>query len=81
MKKELSVREKALQFARNNVPKPKQQKPGENNTTLKKTINDNGDIENILKHSPQKKEYDKLEMAHAMYHEEVQQLKRQFKFD
>ena len=47
------------------MPKPKQLLPGE------KPKHKNSDIENIMHSSPQKNEYDKLEMNHAMYYDEI----------
>ena len=70
-KKEMSAREKALEFAKNNIPKPKVKPKNERNGSENKRNAGNSDIENVMHASPQKQEYDKLEQKHEMYFDEV----------
>ena len=53
-KKEMSAREKALEFAKNNVPRPKAKAPKPENGQGSANRRHNSDIEPVMKHSPQK---------------------------
>ena len=70
-KKEMSAREKALQFAKNNIPKPKPKKDKEVDPKISKIVTDKNDPANniksdtdIMTSSPQKDEFSKLNANH-----------------
>ena len=67
---EKSTRQKALEFAKNNVPKPKAAKNNEELTIKDKT--------GLFKESPLKDEYTKLVGNHDLYADEVRKMKQEF---